>query len=81
MDTATIKTRLNQVFRDTFDLPDLQISETTTAKDVAGWDSLTHIELIVAVEKEFCIKLTTREVMNLGNVGDLIAVVMKKAPQ
>jgi acyl carrier protein len=73
-----LKARLNQVFRQVFDDPSLSVAETTTADDVPGWDSLTHIDLIVAVEKEFGVSFTTREVMTFDNVGALIASVAKK---
>jgi acyl carrier protein len=79
MDQATVKSHLTHVFRDVFDDPSLQISESTTASDIEGWDSLTHISLIVQVEKEFKIKLSTGDVRNLKNVGDFIALIAKKA--
>ena len=50
-----------------------------TAADVAAWDSLTHIDLVVEVEKEFKIKLSTAEVRGLKNVGDFAALIAKKA--
>jgi len=66
------------VFRDVFDDESLEITEATTAKDVPGWDSLTHIDLIVAVEKHFKIKVTTRDVAGLANVGQLIELVARR---
>lgn len=79
MEPDIVKSRLNQVFRDIFDDPSLQITESMTADDVEAWDSLTHIDLIVQVEAEFKIKLSTGEVRNLKNVGDFIALIAKKA--
>ena len=79
MEPDIVKPRLNQVFRDIFDDPSLEITESTTADDVEAWDSLTHIDLIVQVEAEFKIKLSTGEVRNLKNVGDFIALIAKKA--
>jgi acyl carrier protein len=79
MDQNTVKLRLNKVFQDIFDDPSLQISESTTAADIEAWDSLTHIDLIVQVEKEFKIKLSTGEVRGLKNVGDFIGLIAKKA--
>jgi len=78
MDSATVKQRLNQVFQDVFDDPGLQINEAMTADDVDAWDSLTHIDLIVQVEKEFRIKLSTSAVRGLKNVGDFIALIEAK---
>jgi acyl carrier protein len=73
-----IETRLQQVFRTTFDDPGLLIARTTTANDVEGWDSLTHIDLMVAVEKEFTVRFTTSEVTKMKNVGDLIDAIERR---
>ena len=71
--------KLTAVFRDVFDDDGLEITESTTADDVAGWDSLTHINLIVAVEKAFGVSFTTKEVRALANVGDLLCLIAKRA--
>ena len=49
-----------------------------TAKEVAEWDSLGHIRLMVAIEQAFSIKFSTSEISNMANVGELIAVIEKK---
>ena len=51
------------------------VTPQLAAKDVDGWDSLTHIRLILSVEKAFKIKFTTSEIGNLENVGDLVALI------
>jgi acyl carrier protein len=79
MDQALAKERLGGIFRDIFEDPALEIRDSTTAADIDGWDSLTHINLIVQVEKEFKIKLTTAEVRGLKNVGDFVALIANKA--
>jgi acyl carrier protein len=79
MDRNVIKPRLNAIFQDIFDDPSLKVNDAMRADDVEGWDSLSHINLIVAVEKEFNIRLTTAEVRGLNNVGDLMALISKKA--
>ncbi|HEY8074879.1 MAG TPA: acyl carrier protein [Labilithrix sp.] len=71
-------TKLHAVFRDVFDDDALTVTAQTTARDVPGWDSLNHVNLIVAVEKAFGIKLTTREATTLANVGELATLVEKK---
>ena len=53
MDRIELLKQINTVFRDTLDNEDLVIVETTTANDVGEWDSLTHIQLVVALEKQF----------------------------
>ena len=79
METQQITERLTGTFRDVFDDPNLVIQRGTTAEDVEDWDSLTHINLMVAVEREFKIKLTTAEVTGMKDVGDLIDLIAKKA--
>jgi len=78
MEKETVKRRLNVVFQDVFDESSLEIKDDMTAADVEGWDSISHINLIVAVEKEFRIRLTTAEVRGLNNVGDFIALIALK---
>jgi len=57
----------------------MEVSRSMTAVDVAEWDSLNHINLIVAIEREFKIKFTTAEVAGLKNAGDLIDLILRKA--
>jgi acyl carrier protein len=79
MERDALKLRLTEIFRRTFNDDQLVISERTTAEDVRGWDSLSHINLILAVERDFNIRLMTREVRSIENVGDLIDLVAKRA--
>jgi acyl carrier protein len=72
--------RVQDIFRDVFDRPDLVIFDEMQAKDVKGWDSLTHITLIVAIEDAFGVKFTTREVMAFQNVGEMLACLRGKLP-
>jgi acyl carrier protein len=78
MDRESVSQQLNPIFQDIFDDPSLQVSDGMTASDVDGWDSLSHINLIVAVEKAFRIKLTPAEVRTLNNVGDFVTLIAKK---
>ena len=71
-----IRTRLNGVFQDVFDDDDLQITEDTSAADIDEWDSLMHVTLIVATEKEFKIKLNAAAIGNLKNVGELVDILI-----
>ena len=73
-----IHQKLTTVFCDVFDDPKLEISDATTAKDVADWDSITHVNLIVAVEKAFGTSFTTKEVKSMANVGALIQLIAKR---
>jgi acyl carrier protein len=78
MTQGEIHARLTQVFREVFDSPELEIGESTTAQQVPGWDSLAHVDLIVSVEKAFGISFTTKEVMSLANVGDLLHLIERR---
>ena len=73
-----VKETLTEVFQDVFDDEELELFDEMTAEDVEEWTSLTHIQLIVAVEKKFGVKFTTVEVMKLKNVGEFIALIEKK---
>jgi acyl carrier protein len=73
-----IHERLNQVFRRVFKDDSITVSRETTARDIEGWDSLTHLDLITETETEFGIEITGFEVMNLKNVGDLIDLLATK---
>jgi len=70
--------RLTQVFREIFDDDALVLEDTTVARDVPGWDSLTHVSLIVAIEREFKIRFTSGEITKLENVGALRKLVESK---
>jgi acyl carrier protein len=76
--STDIQARVNGVFQAVFDAPGLTVDSETTANDVDGWDSLTHIDLIVAVEKEFKIRFRTAEVNGMKNVGDLVRLIVQK---
>jgi acyl carrier protein len=64
--------RLNTIFRQVFEDSALQVTHEMTANDVEKWDSLSHVAMIVAVEKEFGIKFKLKELVSMKNVGDLI---------
>lgn len=70
--------RLTEVFKDVFDDDSLILSQELSAKDIVDWDSLMHVTLILAVEREFSIRLTSSEVTRLKNVGDFIELIEKK---
>jgi acyl carrier protein len=80
MSGPEIKERLTDIFRDVFDDDSIEINDAMTAKDIEEWDSLNHINLIVAVEGAFKVKFTTKEVTNLANVGEFIALIAGKLP-
>ncbi len=66
---------LEAVLREVFDDPGLGVTAETTADDVDGWDSLSHVNVVVAVEARFGIRFTPREALTLRNVGDMARAV------
>ena len=75
MDRKQIFDTLNEIFQDIFDEPGLTVGEETTAADVDGWDSLTHITLLAAVEDEFGIAFPMKDVVDMKNVGDMVSAI------
>jgi acyl carrier protein len=75
---AEIYGALTEIFQDVFMRDDLVLKPELTAKDVQGWDSFKQIEIIMATEEKFGIKMNTRELDSLQNVGDLVRVVAAK---
>jgi acyl carrier protein len=69
---------LVRVIRETFDDPDLEVARDTTAADVANWDSISNVELIVALEAEFGIRFRTGEIASLRNAGDLADILVSR---
>ena len=72
MTRTEILKRLSEIMRDVLDLPELELAEEMTAKDVKGWDSFKMIEIIIETQDVFGIKLTTQEVDSFLTVADLI---------
>jgi acyl carrier protein len=73
-----ILSRVQSIMADTFDDDDLTVTADTTAADVEDWDSLSHIRLVVAIEREFGIKFSNAEIEGLQNVGDLVRAIEAK---
>ena len=79
MEEAQIYARLTEVFHDVFDDDSIVVTPGLSASDVDGWDSLTHIRLILTVEKAFNVRFSTSEVGKLDRVGDLVKLIQAKA--
>jgi acyl carrier protein len=78
MSKEDILPEVQDIMRDVFDLDDLEISPATTAEDIEEWDSLSHIRLIVAIERKFKFKFKNSEIEGLKNVQDLVNLVATK---
>ena len=70
---------LTEIFRDVFDDPALVISAETTAEDIKDWDSVNHINIVVAVEIRFNVKFKTAEIEELKNVGELVQLIRDRS--
>lgn len=79
MDESYIYVRLTEIFEDVFDEDSIVVTPSLTAKDVDGWDSLTHIRLLLTVEKAFKVKFSTSEIGKLESVGDLVKLIQARA--
>ncbi|MGG5208995.1 acyl carrier protein [Chryseobacterium sp. MIQD13] len=78
MDKNEILSKLTNVFRDELDNEEIVLNAETTAEDVEEWDSLSHIQLIVAVEKAFSIRFTSSEIQSWNNVGEMADSIASK---
>lgn len=73
-----IRSRLNKIFQEVFDDEEIQVFDEMTAKDIQEWDSLMHITLVVATEKEFNLRLNAAEIGKLENVGAMIDLIITR---
>lgn len=78
MDRSEILKEINDIFIETLDNEEIELSEDSQASDVEDWDSLSHIQLVVEVEKHFKIRFTSKEIQSWGNVGGMIDSVVAK---
>ena len=78
MDRKQILKKVNEIFIDTLDDEDIVILEESSADDVEDWDSLTHIQFVVATEKTFSIRFTSQEIQSWKNVGEMIDCIISK---
>lgn len=76
-----LQERLNEIFCEVFDDDDIRIAPEMTANDVDGWDSLSHVNLILAIEIKFDLIFSHKELLTFRNVGDLMASISSKIPK
>jgi acyl carrier protein len=79
MNDAAIYERLRRVFEDVFDEEPVEMTPMLSANDVEGWDSLTHVRLMMSVQREFKVKFSAGEIGKLRNVGDLVKLIGERA--
>jgi len=78
MEQNEILANVQDIFRDVLDDDGIALTPETTANDVDDWDSLSHIQLIVAIEKKFKIKFTSKEILSWSNVAEMIECIANK---
>lgn len=78
MEKNQILEEVQEIFREVLDNEGIVLVNETTADDIEEWDSLTHIQLIVAIEKHFKIKFTSKEILSWQNVGEMIDCIANK---
>lgn len=78
MERNEILGKVQEIFRDVLDNDEIVLTPETTADDVEDWDSLTHIQLIVGIEKEMKIKFTSKEILSWKNVSEMIDCIASK---
>lgn len=77
MDRTDIFNRVSNVFNNVLE-ENIEIKESYTSDDVEGWDSLTHIMLIVEIEKEFAVKFLSNEMIAWENIGEMLDCIQEK---
>lgn len=78
MTDDTLKSDIIEIFEDVMDLDEAEIDDATTAEDVEEWDSLSHVRLLVAIERAYGIKFTNAEIEALKQFGDIVSLVRAK---
>jgi acyl carrier protein len=81
MELQEVISQVNEIFKNELDNDDIVVKYETTANDIEEWDSLTHIQLVVAIEKHFKIRFTSSEIQGFKNVGEMCEAIAKKKSQ
>lgn len=78
MDSVAVYAKLTDIFHNVLDNDEIVLAPELSAQDVDGWDSLSHVRLILTVERTFHIKFTASEIGRLKNVGELVGLIESK---
>lgn len=78
MNREDIKTGLAEILKEVLSLPSVTISDTTTARDFKGWDSLAHIDIIIAAEERFEVRIPATKAARLKTLGELVDLILEK---
>lgn len=78
MERAEALQQLNEIMRDILDDPSVTLTPATTADDIEGWDSMSHITFLVEIEAQFGVKFQSSEISAMRNVGELLDVIARR---
>ena len=78
MSREEVYKKLDEVFQDVFDDSSIHVVDSTTSDDIEDWDSLEHINLVVAIENAFGIKFNMGEVTKMKNVGEMVDIILER---
>lgn len=78
MERNEIYEKLNEIFRDVLDNDEIELNDETHADDIEEWTSLTHIQLIVEIEKAFNLRFSSEEILEWKNVGEMVDSILAK---
>lgn len=78
MEKFKIMAEVEEIFREVLDNDSITLTDATTADDIEEWDSLSHIQLVVSIEKHFRIKFSSKEILSWRNVGEMIDCISCK---
>ncbi len=78
MERKEIFEKLNEIFIDVLDLDECELTDETSANDIEEWDSLSHIQLVFAIQKNFGVKFSSLEIMKWKKIGDLVNSLIEK---
>lgn len=73
-----IMVQIQEIFCDVLDNEDIVLTDTTTSDDIEEWDSLSHIQLVVSIEKSFKLKFTAADISSWGNEGEMCEAIAAK---
>ena len=78
MQTDVVYAKLSDIFHDVFDNDEIILRPNLTADDVLGWDSLSHVRLILTIQQKFSVKFSAAQTTSLKNVGELVALIQSR---